>query len=133
MKPNFFFFSHWWKWTAYYPTTHKNYQNLLKKWWFCHSNVSYRALRGYYGLHNCPPTQAIGKIVKKFEDIGVVTNIERPVVHYRFACSADNIAIVSKSVAKDPNVLDSSSFSRIRAVLRHFLAYFAFRSTPTSI
>ena len=42
-----------------------------------------RPLRGDYGLHDCPTTQAIGKNVQKFEETGVVTNIERP-VHYRF-------------------------------------------------
>ena len=35
----------------------------------------YRALRGYYGLQNRPTTQAIGKIVNKFKDTGVVINI----------------------------------------------------------
>ena len=55
------------------------------------------------GLRNRPTTQAIDKIVKKFEETGVVTNIERP-VHHRFACSAENIVIVSESVAKDQNV-----------------------------
>ena len=34
---------------------------------------------------------------------GVITNIERP-VHHRFACSAENIAIVSESIAEDPNM-----------------------------
>ena len=38
--------------------------------------------------------------MKKFEEIGVVTNIERP-VHYRFA---ENIAIVSENVAEDLNM-----------------------------
>ena len=38
---------------------------------------------GDYGLCNRPTTQAIGKIVKKFEETGVVTNIKRP-VHHRF-------------------------------------------------
>ena len=66
-----------------YHTTHKNYQNFY-----------YRALRGDYGLHNHPITQAIGKIVKKFEETVVVTNIERP-VHHRVARSAENTAIVS--------------------------------------
>ena len=33
----------------------------------------------------------------------MVTNIERP-VHHRFACSTENIAIVSESVGKGPNV-----------------------------
>ena len=41
--------------------------------------------------------------MKKFEETGVVTNIERP-VHHRFARSAENIAIISESVAEDPNV-----------------------------
>ena len=33
----------------------------------------------------------------------MVTNIEKP-IHHRFARSAENIAIVSKTVAEDPNV-----------------------------
>ena len=41
--------------------------------------------------------------MKKFEETGLVTNIERPVYH-RFARSAEHIAIVSESVADDPNV-----------------------------
>ena len=74
--------------------------------------AKYRSLRGDYGLHNRPTTQVIGKIVKKS---GVVTNIERP-AHHHFTCSADNIAIVSESVAEDPKV-----------------SIPIFRSTPTSI
>ena len=53
------------------------------------TTASYRALRGDYG----PTTQAIGKIVKKFEETEVLTNIERP-VHNSFARCAKNIAIV---------------------------------------
>ena len=41
--------------------------------------------------------------MKKFEETGVVTNIERP-MHHRFAHYAENIAIVDESVAEDPNV-----------------------------
>ena len=41
--------------------------------------------------------------MKKFEENGVVTNIVRH-VHYRFAHSAENIAIVSESFTEDPNV-----------------------------
>ena len=41
--------------------------------------------------------------MKKFEETGVVTNIERPVRH-RFVRSAENIVIVSESVAEGPNV-----------------------------
>ena len=67
------------------------------------ATATYRALRGVYGLHNRPITQAIGKIMKKFEETGVVINIERPVQHH-FTHSAESIAIVSESVAKDPNV-----------------------------
>ena len=48
-----------------------------------------------YGLYNRLTTQAIGKIVKRFEETRVVANIERP-VHQRFA---ENIAIVSESIA----------------------------------
>ena len=40
--------------------------------------IMYRALSRDYGLHNQPTMQAIGKIIKKFEETGVVTNIERP-------------------------------------------------------
>ena len=67
-------------------------------------SATYRALRGDYGFHNHPTTQAIGKIVKKFEETGMVTNIEIP-VHHRFARSAENIVIVSESIAEGPNVL----------------------------
>ena len=41
--------------------------------------------------------------MKKFEENGVVTNIEW-YVHYRFVRTAENIAIVSESIAEDPNV-----------------------------
>ena len=78
------------------------------------TTVTHRALRGDYGLRNRSTTQAIGKIVKKFE---------MP-VHHRFAHSAENIATVSESV-------DSSSFSGIKTILRHIMAYFAFRFTST--
>ena len=50
--------------------------------------------------NNRPTKQAIGKIMKKFEETGMVTNIKRP-VHHRFF---ENTAIVSESVAEDPNV-----------------------------
>ena len=68
-----------------------------------YATATYRALRGDYGLHNHPTTQAIGKIAKKFEETGVVTRIERP-VHHHFARFAENITMVSESVAEDPNV-----------------------------
>ena len=42
------------------------------------ATVKYGALRGDYGLHNRLTTQANGKIMKKFEETGVVTNTERP-------------------------------------------------------
>ena len=67
------------------------------------ATATYRALRGDYGLHKCPTKQAIGKIVKKFEETGVLANIERH-KHHRFVRSAENIAIVSESIAEDPNV-----------------------------
>ena len=51
------------------------------------ATATYRPLRGDYDLHNRPTTQAIGKIVKEFEETGVVTNIERP-VHHHLARSA---------------------------------------------
>ena len=53
----------------------KNDQNLLQKWWFCHT-ATYRALRGDFGYDNRWTTQAIGKIVNKFKETGVITNIE---------------------------------------------------------
>ena len=51
--------------------------------------------RGDYGLNNRLTMQAIGKIVKKFEETGVVRNIERP-VHQHCTCSAENIATVNE-------------------------------------
>ena len=50
-----------------YHTTHKNYQNLLQNIGDS-DTATYPALRGDYGLHNRPTAQAIGKIVKKFEE-----------------------------------------------------------------
>ena len=67
------------------------------------ATATYSALRGDYGVHNRPTTQAIGKIVKKFEETGAVTDIVRRVYH-RLAHSGENIAAVSQSVAEDPNV-----------------------------
>ena len=67
------------------------------------ATATYRAVRGGYGLHNRPTMQAIGKIVKTFEETGVVTNIERP-GHHRFTGFAENIAIVSECVAEDPKM-----------------------------
>ena len=95
--------------------------------------ATYRALRGGYGLYNrLYNTQAIGKIVKKFEETGVGKNIDRPVRH-RFARSTENIAIVSESIAEDPNVSISRLPQELGQSRRHFMAYFAFRSTPTFI
>ena len=42
--------------------------------------------------------------MKKFGETVVATNIEWP-VHHRCARSSENIAIVSQSLAEDPNVL----------------------------
>ena len=67
------------------------------------ATATYHSLKGDCGLHNHLTAQAIRKIVKKFEKTLVVTNIERP-VHYRFPRFPENIAILSKSVAKEPNV-----------------------------
>ena len=53
------------------------------------------------------------------------TNIERP-LHHRFARPAENIAILSESVAQ------VKMFSGIRTILRLIMAYFAVRSTPIS-
>ena len=46
---------------------------------------------------------AIGKIVRNFEDTGVITNIERS-VHHCFTCSTENMALISETIAEDPNV-----------------------------
>ena len=67
------------------------------------ATAMYPALKGDYGLHNGSTMQAIGKIVKKFEATGLVTNIKWP-VHHRFVRSSENIAGVGESVAEDPYV-----------------------------
>ena len=67
------------------------------------ATAMYCALRGDYDLHNRPTMQAIVKIMKKFEETAVVTNIKIP-VHHCFARSAENIAIVSEIVAENKNV-----------------------------
>ena len=67
----------------------------------------------------------IGKIVKKFKKTGVFTDSQRP-VHHRFARSLENITIVSKSIAEDPNV-------SISCRSQEFGPSFLFKSTPTSI
>ena len=85
-----------------------------------YATAMYRTLRGVYGLRNRSTTQAISTttqtistIVKKFEETGMITNIERPVRHC-IARSTENISIVNKS--------DSLSFSGIRTVLRHIFS-----------
>ena len=50
--------------------------------------------------------------MKKFEETGVLTNIERPVPQ-RFARSAENICIVSESVAENLNVSIPRSSQRL--------------------
>ena len=90
------------------------------------ATVTDRALRGDYGLHNRPTKQVIGKIVKIFKETEVVTNIERP-LHYHFVRSAENIAVVSESVAKTMNVLIP------RRPQAYIIMYFALRSTTTSL
>ena len=39
------------------------------------ATAMYHSLREGYGLHNRPIMQAIGRIVKKFEETGIVQNI----------------------------------------------------------
>ena len=72
------------------------------------STATYHALRGDCGLHNHPTTQVIEKIVKKFEETEVVTNIEAP-MHHRFARFAENIAIVIESVLRNYDYLTAHS------------------------
>ena len=64
-------------------------------------------------------TQAIGKIVKKFKETEVITNIEKP-VHHRFARSTENIAIVSANVAKDRNVSIPRRSPKLRLSTAHY-------------
>ena len=45
------------------------------------ATATYCALRGDYGVQNRPTMQAIGKIVKKFEETEAVTDIVRRVHH----------------------------------------------------
>ena len=88
-------------WSLNYHTTHKKYITYYKHG--DSATVTYCAFGGDYDLYNRSTRQAVGKIVKKFAETGLITNIERP-VHHRFARSAENIAIVSESLAEDPNV-----------------------------
>ena len=67
------------------------------------TTATYHVLRGDCSLLSRPTTQTIGKIVKKFEETEVVTNIER-LVHRHFARFIENTAFVSESVAEYPNV-----------------------------
>ena len=92
------------------------------------ATATYRASGGYYSLHNRLTMQAIGKIVKKFEETGLATNIERP-VHHRFARSAENIALVSESVAVGPNVSIPCRFLKLGL---SYGAFISFRSPHTS-
>ena len=55
--------------------------------------------------------------MKKFDETGVVTNIERP-VHHRFAYSAENIDIVSESVAENSNVSINHRSQELGTLLR---------------
>ena len=56
----------------------------------------------------------------------MVSNIERP-VHHRFAGSAENIAIISESVAEDPNVsISRRSRSRNHDCLMTHYSVFCF-------
>ena len=80
------------------------------------NTATYRGLRGDYDLYNRPTTQAIGKIVKKFDETGVVTNIKR-LMYHRFARLAENIGIVSESVAEDPHVSIPSPSQELGLVL----------------
>ena len=85
-----------------------------------------KIIKTYYkngdsGLHR-PTMQAIGTIVKKFEETAVVTNIERPVIN-RFARSAVNIAIVSESVAEDPNMSIPLIFQELVLLTAHYSVF----------
>ena len=83
------------------------------------ATATYRVLRGEYSLHNCPIMQAIDKIMKKFEETGVVTNIDGP-AHHRLAGSAENIAVVGESVAKHPNVSIPRRSQELKWLTAHY-------------
>ena len=70
--------------------------------------------------------------MKKFEETGVVTNTEILVDHH-FARSAENIAIVSETVADDPNVSIPRLYQDLRLSYDALWLIFLFRSTTTSI
>ena len=82
--------------------------------------ATYRTLRGDYDLYNRRTTQAIGKIVQKFEGSGVFTNIEGH-VHHCFARSAENIAIVSESIAEGPIPHRAQELGLSYGILWHIL------------
>lgn len=56
------------------------------------------ALLGNEGAHNRPTSQAIGKILKYFEETESGTVIVSP------ACSTSNVTTLSEAIAKDRNV-----------------------------
>ena len=55
------------------------------------ATTTYRALRGDYDLHNRATRQAIGKIVKKFEDN---TNNNMSVLKFSFYCQSLFVALL---------------------------------------
>ena len=59
--------------------------------------------------------------MKKFEETGVVTNIERP-LHRGFARAAKNIFIVSESVAK-LRLLLLKNDSRVTQIINKYYKY----------
>ena len=99
------------------------------------ASATYRALKRGYGLHNRPTTQAIGRIMKIFEETGAVKNIACGLL----ACASSfhwfcwKYRYCKWKCCQRFECVDSSSFSGIRTALRHIMANFPFRSSPTSI
>jgi hypothetical protein len=62
-----------------------------------------RRVRGVFGRNEAPSRTAIVKLIKKFEEIGQVSEVKSPVRRRRVR-SAENIAAVAESVAENPRM-----------------------------
>ena len=71
---------------------------------------AFRALGDFFDQHNRPNVSTIGRIVRKFQQIGCVGNVKTP-VHARPVRSAENISVVRESVAEELST-STTSLSR---------------------
>jgi transposase len=60
-----------------------------------------RKIRGIFGRRNAPYQSTVQRMIKKFEETGLIMDSKLPVRH-RTGRSLDNIAAVSESVAESP-------------------------------